>query len=288
MSVLINADTKVLVQGITGRSGALQTQTLIEYGTRIVAGVTPGKGGMIVHDIPVFDFVSEAVSRYGADAAIRFVPPALAKDAAFEIIDSAIPLLVLTMEGIPQKDVLAIISYASAHNTRIIGPGAAGLIAPGKCKLGAHPARMFKEGHVGVVSKSGALSYEMGKTLTEAGIGQSTVVALGGGPIWGTTQKEIVELFEKDPETEIILLLGEIGGATEIKAAEYIAEHVTKPVVSLIVGRSAPEGKSLGHAGAIIRGNKGTAASKMKALAKSGVYVAQNPREVIEIIRKLR
>ncbi|MEA4877650.1 MAG: succinate--CoA ligase subunit alpha [Aminobacterium sp.] len=288
MSILVNAETRVLIQGITGRSGALQTQTLIDYGTRVVAGVTPGKGGLTVYDVPVFDFVEEAVLTCGVDAAISFVPPAFAKDAAFEIIDSTIPLLVLTMEGIPQKDVLEILSYASAHNTKVIGPGAAGLIAPGKCKLGAHPARMFKEGYVGVVSKSGALSYEMGKTLTEAGIGQSTVVALGGGPIWGMNQKDIVELFQEDPETEIILLLGEIGGTTEIKAAEFIAKHVTKPVVSLIVGRSAPVGKSLGHVGAIIRGNKGTAASKIESLEKSGVHIARSPREVVEIIRTLR
>ncbi len=287
MAILIDKNTRVLVQGITGRSGGLQTQTLIEYGTRVVAGVTPGKGGMVVHNVPVFNFIDEACLNHEVNAVISFVPPMVAKDAAFEVIDNGIPLLVLTMEGVPQKDVVEILSYASGHNTRVIGPGAAGIIAPGKCKLGAHPARMFKEGHIGVVSKSGALSYEMGKRLTEAGIGQSTVVALGGGPIWGTNQREIVELFQKDPETSVILLLGEIGGATEIKAAEYIADHVTKSVVSLIVGRHAPEGKSLGHAGAIIVGNKGTAASKMEVLAEAGVHVARNPREVIEAISEL-
>ena len=222
---------------------------------------------MVVHNVPVFNFVDEACLNYEVNAVISFVPPMVAKDAAFEVIDNGIPLLVLTMEGVPQKDVVEILSYASGHNTRVIGPGAAGIIAPGKCKLGAHPARMFKEGHVGVVSKSGALSYEMGKRLTEAGIGQSTVVALGGGPIWGPIKGDSRAL-PKDPETSVILLLGEIGGATEIKAAEYIADHVTKPVVSLIVGRHAPSGKSLGHAGAIIVGNKGTLPRRWKFLLK--------------------
>ena len=281
MAVLVDKSTRVIVQGITGKSGILQTKSLLDYGTSVVAGVTPGKG------VPVFDSVADAMKSVSPNAVISFVPPMFAKDAAIEAMEVGIKLIVLTMEGIPKHDVLDILSYARGRGVRVLGPGTAGVISPGKCKLGAHPARMFMEGKVGVVSKSGALSYEVGKTLTDAGIGQSTVVALGGGPIWGTNQREVVELFNADPETEIIVVLGEIGGGTEIAAAEYIAEHVRKPVVSLIVGRAAPEGKSLGHAGAIIRGNKGTAASKMEALEKAGARLATSPAQVVEIIRKL-
>lgn len=287
MAVLVDGSTRVIVQGITGKSGILQTKSLLDYGTSVVAGVTPGKGGAVVEGVPVFDSVLDAMKSVSPNAAISFVPPMFAKDAAIEAMEVGIKLLVLTMEGIPKHDVLDILSYARGRGVRVLGPGTAGVISPGKCKLGAHPARMFMEGKVGVVSKSGALSYEVGKTLTDAGIGQSTVVALGGGPIWGTNQREVVELFNADPETEIIVLLGEIGGGTEIAAAEYIAEYVRKPVVSLIVGRAAPEGKSLGHAGAIIRGNKGTAASKMEAMEKAGAHLATSPAQVVEIIRKL-
>ncbi|MDD2452741.1 MAG: succinate--CoA ligase subunit alpha [Synergistales bacterium] len=287
MAVLVDRNTRVIVQGITGKSGILQTKSLIDYGTAVVAGVTPGKAGTAVEGVPVFNSVADAMKETDPNAAISFVPPMFAKDAAMEAMEAGIKLLVLTMEGIPKHDVLDILSYASGRGVCVLGPGTAGVISPGKCKLGAHPARMFREGRVGVVSKSGALSYEVGKTLTDAGIGQSTVVALGGGPIWGTTQRDVVELFNADPETEIIVLLGEIGGSTEIAAAEYIAESVRKPVVSLIVGRSAPEGKSLGHAGAIIRGNKGTAASKMEALEKAGALLATTPAQVVELIRKL-
>ena len=247
--------------------------------------MTPGKAGQNIHGVPVFDFVSDAVSSVGEiDALISFVPPLGAKAAAFEAIDCGIKLLVLTMEGIPKRDVLDILAYAAPRMTRVLGPGTAGLIAPGKCKLGAHPSRMFIPGNVGVVSKSGALSYEIGKTLSEAGIGQSTVVALGGGPIWGMTQKDGVELFNRDEETKVIVLLGEIGGGMEIDAAEHIAKSAVKPVVSLIVGRAAPEGKSLGHAGAIIRGNKGTAQSKIEALRAAGVKTAATPAELVELV----
>ena len=287
MAVLVDRNTRVIVQGITGKSGILQTRTLLDYGTSVVAGVTPGKGGTLVEGVPVFETVSDAMKTSAPNAAISFVPPMFARDAAMEAMEAGIRLLVLTMEGIPKQDVLDILSYARGRGVRVLGPGTAGIISPGKCKLGAHPSRMFTEGRVGVVSKSGALSYEVGKTLTDAGIGQSTVVALGGGPIWGTTQRDVVELFNGDPETDIIVLLGEIGGGTEIAAAEYIAGHVKKPVVALIVGRSAPEGKSLGHAGAIIRGNRGTASSKMEALERAGALLATSPAQVVEIIRKL-
>ena len=288
MSVLIDENTNVLVLGITGRSGALQTRVMKDYGTRIVAGVTPGKGGRTLDGIPVYDLVSEAVGNHEIDAAISFVPPFAAKDSAIEAIDCGIKFLVLTMEEIPIHDVLDILAYAKAKRTMVLGPGAAGIIAPGKCKLGAHPPMMYMKGNVSIVSKSGALSYEVGKSLTEAGIGQATVIALGGGPQWGMTQKDALKLYQTDPQTDIIVLLGEIGGTMEEEAAAYMAEHVSKPVVSMIVGRAAPEGKSLGHAGAIVRGNKGTAQSKIAKLQEAGVRIARTPGEMVEIIEKIR
>ncbi len=287
MSILINKDTKVLVQGITGKSGSLQTKAMLDAGTHIVAGVTPGKGGQEVYGIPVYNYVAEAKKHHDFDAVICFVPPKVAKDSCFEAIDAGIKLLVLTTEEIALHDVVEIIAYAKAHNTVLVGPGCAGVIAPGVCKVGAHPVRFFKKGSVGIVSKSGALSYEIGKTLSDNGIGQSSVVAIGGGPIWGFTQRDAVELYEKDPETKVIVLLGEIGGGSEEAAAAYIKANVTKPVVSLIVGRNAPTGKSLGHAGAIVSGNVGTAATKIAALQDAGVHVVKNPVEMVEQIRRL-
>lgn len=288
MSILINKDTRVLVQAITGRSGRLQAKAMLDYGTNIVAGVTPGKGGTEVEGVPVYEFVADAIKEHTIDAAISFVPPKFAKDSCLEIIDGGIKFLALTTEGIPDHDVIEILAYAKSKGTRILGPGTAGIIAPGKCKLGAHPGRMYMEGNVGLVSKSGALSYEVGKTLTEAGIGQSAVLAISGGPIWGMTQKDIIELFNEDEETEIIVLLGEIGGSMEEEAAEFIAAHVKKPVVSMIVGRAAPEGKSLGHAGAIIQGSKGTAKSKINALSQAGVKIAKSPQEIVQIVKNIR
>jgi len=288
MSILIDKDTKVLVLGITGRAGELQTKTMIEYGTKVVAGVTPGKGGLTVEGIPVYDFVAEAKRDYQIDSAISFVPPRFAKDSCFEVIDAGIKFLVITAEGIPNHNVVDILSYAKLKGTRILGPGSAGIIAPGKSKLGAHPSRIFLEGHVGIVSKSGALSYEVGKTLTEAGIGQSSVVAIGGGPFWGLTQKEVIKLYQKDEETNVIVLLGEIGGSMEEKAAEFISSNIDKPVISLIVGRSAPKGKSLGHASAIVEGTKGTVQSKVEALTKAGSYIANTPNEIVQIIKQIR
>ena len=287
MSILINKDSRVLVQAITGKSGSLQTKVMLEAGTNIVAGVTPGQGGQEVYGVPVYDYISEAKKEHDFDTVICFVPPAGAKDSCFEAIDAGIKVLVLTTEEMPLHDVVEVIAYAKAHDTIMVGPGCAGVIAPGVCKVGAHPIRFFKKGHVGVVSKSGALSYEIGKTLTDAGIGQSSVVAIGGGPIWGFTQRDAVELYEKDPDTDVIVLLGEIGGGSEEEAAAYIKAHVTKPVVSLIVGRNAPQGKSLGHAGAIVSGNVGTAATKIAALKDAGVHVVKNPVELVETIRSL-
>lgn len=287
MSILINKDTKVLVLGITGRSGNLQTKIMKDYGTNIVAGVTPGKGGMEVEGIPVYDFVSEAIEKHQINAAISFVPPRFSKDSCLEVIENNIQFLVITAEGIPEHDVIEVLQYASLKGTMVLGPGSAGLIAPGKCKLGAHPPQMYRRGNVGIVSKSGALSYEIGKTLTENNIGQSTVVAIGGGPIWGLKQTDILPMFEADEETEIIVMLGEIGGTMEEEAAEIIKKSVTKPVISLIVGKSAPKGKSLGHAGAIIQGNLGTVESKVNTLEKAGVYIAEDSIDIIRLIKKI-
>lgn len=287
MPVLIDKETRVLIQGITGKSGALQTKAMLDAGTFIVAGVTPGKGGQEVHGVPVYNFVAEAKESCCFDTVISFVPPKAAKESCFEAIDAGIKLLILTTEEIPLHDVIQIIEYAKAHQTRLLGPGCAGIIIPGVCKVGAHPIRFFQEGPVGIVSKSGALSYETGKTLSDAGIGQSGVVALGGGPLWGTTQTDVIALYEADSSTKVIVLLGEIGGSEEEKAAEFIKHHVNKPVVSMIVGRNAPKGKSLGHAGAIVSGNSGTAASKIKVLKEAGAHVVKNPAELVDVVRRL-
>jgi len=287
MSILIDKNTKVLVLGITGKSGRLQTEIMKKYGTNIVAGVTPGKGGLEVEGAPVYDFIKEAIDNHDINAAISFVPPAYTKDSCFEAIENNIKFLVISTEGIPEHDVVEIIQFAANKGTRILGPGTAGLISPGECKLGVHPPQLYAKGHVGVVSKSGALSYEIGKTLTESQVGQSTVVAIGGGPFWGLTQLNILELFEEDDETDIIVLLGEIGGTMEEDAAKFIKEKVNKPVIALIVGKSAPQGKSLGHAGAIIEGNLGTAKSKINALREAGAYIAKNHLDIVEQIRKI-
>jgi succinyl-CoA synthetase alpha subunit len=287
MSILIDKNTKVLVLGITGKSGRLQTEIMKKYGTNIVAGVTPGKGGLEVEGVPVYDFIKEAMDNHDINAAISFVPPSYCKDSCLEAIENNIKLLVMSTERIPEHDIVEILKFAENKGTRILGPGSAGLISPGKCKLGVHPPQLYSKGQVGVVSKSGALSYEVGKTLTESEIGQSTVVAIGGGPFWGSTQLNILKLFQKDDETKIIVLLGEIGGTMEEEAAKFIKEKVNKPVISLIVGKSAPQGKSLGHAGAIIEGNLGTAEFKISALREAGAYIANNHMEIVKLIKKI-
>lgn len=287
MSILITKESRVLVQGITGKSGSLQAKMMMEAGTQIVAGVTPGKGGQEVHGVPVYNFVAEAKEHHDFDTVICFVPPRAAKDSAMEAIDAGIRLLVLTTEEMPAHDVVQVLAYAKAHGTTLVGPGCSGIIVPGVCKVGSHPVRFFAKGNVGVVSKSGALSYEIGKTLSDAGIGQSTVAGIGGGPVWGFSQRDAVALYENDPDTKVIVLLGEIGGSLEEEAAAFIKEHVKKPVVSLIVGRNAPKGKSLGHAGAIVNGNTGTAASKIAALTDAGVTVVKNPVELTKVVRAL-
>ena len=288
MAILIDSNTRILVQGITGRVGSFQTKIMQEYGTKIVAGVTPGKGGMEVHGIPVYDFVEEALREHEVDAAISFVPARFAKDAALEVIDSGIRFLVVTAEGIPDQDVLTVINYAASKRTKVLGPDTPGLISPGKCKLGVHPHRMFTEGPVGVLSKSGALSYEVCRVLTKNGIGQSTVVGIGGGPLWGLSQQAVLKMFQEDPETEIIVLLGEVGGTTEQEAAAFMKSYTDKPVISLIAGRTAPRGAQMGHAGAIIEGEEGTAESKIRALREAGSLIAKSPSEIPTIIEKSR
>lgn len=287
MAILVNKDTRVLVQGITGRVGSFQTKTMLDYGTKIVAGVTPGKGGLYVHDIPVYDLVEEAVDEHDVDVALSFVPGRYAADAALEAIEAGVDLLVILAAEIPNIDFMKVISFADEQGVLVLGPDTPGVISPGKSKVGVHPNKMFTEGNVGVLSKSGALSYETCKVLTEHGIGQSTVVGIGGGPIWGLTQIDILDMFEKDEETHVVVLLGEIGGTMEETAAEYISKKMAKPVVALIVGRSAPKGKRMGHAGAIIQRGKGTAADKIKALKDAGALIAKSPKEIPQLISSL-
>jgi len=287
MCILIDEDTKVIVQGITGTVGSFQTRVMLDYGTKVVAGVTPGKGGQKVHGVPVYDLVEDAVEENGGDASLIFVPGPYAADAAIEAIEAGVSLAVMTAEGVPLLDVMNVMSLAAEKGIAVIGPDTAGLISPGRCKVGVHPHRLFMEGSVGVVSKSGALSYETSKALTEGGYGQSTVIGIGGGPMWGLTQVEALRLFEEDEGTEAVVLLGEIGGSMEEEAAEFIGEHMSKPVVSLIVGRHAPEGERMGHAGAIIQGGRGTAAGKIAALERAGARVVKGPREIPLVLREL-
>ncbi|KIX15115.1 succinate--CoA ligase subunit alpha [Dethiosulfatarculus sandiegensis] len=287
MPIFIDENTRILVQGITGNVGSFQTSIMKEYGSKIVAGVTPGKGGQKVYGIPVYNLVSQAVAEHEIDAAISYVPAAFAKMAAYEVISSGIPFLVLTTEGIPENDIVSIMRYAQLAGCRVLGPDTPGLISPGKCKLGVHPHQMLMEGSVGVVSKSGSLSYEVCRVLTEAGIGQSSVVGIGGGPIWGTTHEEVLREYENDPQTKAVVLLGEVGGKLEHRAAMYIKEHMSKPVVAMIVGRSAPPGAQMGHAGAIVEGEEGTAASKLAALSKAGASTARTPQEIVKILKNI-
>jgi succinyl-CoA synthetase alpha subunit len=287
MAILIHEQTQVLVQGITGKVGSFQAQIMKEYGTRIVAGVTPGKGGSEVFGIPVYDLVEEAVAEHRIDAALSFVPARFAKEAALEVLASGIPFLVAMAEGIPEQDTLSMIRYADTRGARILGPDTPGVISPGKCKLGVHPHAMFMEGRVGIMSRSGSLSYEVGRLLTAAGIGQSTVVGIGGGPLWGTSQLDVLRMFESDPETRLVVLLGEVGGRMEHDAAAFIAAEMKKSVVALIVGRQAPRGSQMGHAGAIIEGDEGTVESKAAALERAGAVVAGSSAEIPDIIMRI-
>jgi succinyl-CoA synthetase alpha subunit len=284
MAILIDCATRALIQGITGEVGSFQAKIMQEYGTQIVAGVTPGKGGKEIYGIPVFDFVDDAVAQCGANAALSFAPAPSAAEAAMEAIDAGIPLVVVMAEGVPDRDMLAVIHSARLRGVRIIGPDTPGVISPGKCKLGVHPGRMFVEGWVGVVSKSGALSYEVCKNLTQRRLGQSTVVGIGGGPLWGMRQVEVLRLFQEDPATRVVVLLGEVGGTMEQEAARYIRSEMNKPVVAMIVGRSAPRGSQMGHAGAIVEGDEGLALSKIDALKDAGARIAHSPAELVDLV----
>ncbi len=286
MAVLVDKGTRVLVQGITGKIGSYQTQLMIEYGTRIVAGVTPGKGGQTIHGVPVFDSAHQAVKETGPQASLCFVPGPYAADAAMEAIDAGISLVVVVAEAVPLSDAIQMLALASERKAFVLGPDTAGIISPGRSKLGVQPHRLFKEGRIGIVSRSGALSYETAKTLTEKGLGQSTVIGLGGGPFWGFTDCDALRLFRDDNGTDAVVLLGEIGGHMESEAAEYLARGYPKPVVALIVGRTAPSGQKMGHAGAIIQQGKGSAQDKMASLQNAGALIAKAPREMPDLLHK--
>lgn len=285
MAILANKDTRVVVQGMTGREGGFHARQMIEYGTNVVGGVTPGKGGEWAEGKPVFDTISSAVDATGANATVIFVPPAVAADAIFEAIDAELDLIVCITEGIPVRDMMRVYAKLKQSKSRLVGPNCPGLLTPGQAKLGIMPGYIATPGKVGVVSKSGTLTYEVVNALTDAGMGQSTCVGIGGDPVIGTTFVDVLELFENDPETEKVAILGEIGGRAEIDAAEYISKHMTKPVAAFIAGRSAPPGTRMGHAGAIVEGGEGTAEEKIEALKAAGVRVADNPEEIPSLLK---
>jgi succinyl-CoA synthetase alpha subunit len=276
-----------LVQGITGREGAFHTQQMLEYGTPVVAGVTPGRGGEWLAGVPIFDTVSSAVQATGANASIIFVPARAAADAILEAATAGIALVVCITEGIPALDMIKVSAYLEGRETRLIGPNCPGIITPGEARVGIMPAHIHQPGPVGLVSRSGTLTYEMVYALSQQGIGQSTVVGIGGDMIIGSGFVEILELFESDPQTDVVVAIGEIGGDEEQRAAQYVADHMTKPVVAFIAGLTAPPGKRMGHAGAIISGRSGGASEKIRALREAGVHVAEQPQQVAEIVASL-
>ncbi|NOY83912.1 MAG: succinate--CoA ligase subunit alpha [Nitrospirae bacterium] len=286
MSILVNKDSKILVQGITGKEGSFHAAACKSYGTQVVAGVTPGKGGQVFEGIPVFNTVEDAVHETAADVALIFVPPPFAADAIMESAAASVPLIICITEGIPVMDMMKVKRFLADKPVRLIGPNCPGLITPGECKIGIMPGFIHKKGNVGVVSRSGTLTYEAVLQLTDLGLGQSTCIGIGGDPVNGTNFIDVLEMFEKDGETEAIVMIGEIGGDAEELAAEYIQKNVSKPVVAFIAGMTAPPGRRMGHAGAIVSGGKGTAADKMAALESAGVTVVKNPAMIGEAIQK--
>jgi len=280
VSVLVGRETRLIVQGLTGKEGTFHALQMRDYGTNIVGGVTPGKGGTTHEGFPVFNTVADAVEKAGANATVIYVPPPFAADAIMEAAAAGVALIVCITEGIPALDMVKAYQYVQARGVRLIGPNCPGVISPGKCKVGIMPARIHLEGRVGVVSRSGTLTYEAVGQLTALGIGQSTCIGIGGDPVIGTTQRDAVQLFNEDPETDAIVMIGEIGGTAEEEAAAYIQAHVHKPVVGFICGQTAPPGRRMGHAGAIISGGKGTAAEKMAAMSAAGIHVVQSPADI--------
>ncbi|MEY3245718.1 MAG: succinate--CoA ligase subunit alpha [Bacteroidota bacterium] len=280
MAVLVNKSSKIIVQGFTGTEGTFHATQMIEYGTQVVGGVTPGKGGSSHLDKPVFNTVADAVKNTGADVSIIFVPPAFAGDAIIEAAEAGIGLVVCITEGIPVQDMVKVKNYLQGKNTRLIGPNCPGVITAEACKVGIMPGFIFKKGNIGIVSKSGTLTYEAADQIAKAGLGVTTAIGIGGDPIIGTTTKEAVELLMKDPETKGIVMIGEIGGGMEAEAANWIKEHGTKPVVGFIAGQTAPPGRRMGHAGAIIGGSDDTAAAKMKIMRECGIHVVDSPADI--------
>ncbi len=286
MSILVNKDTKVIVQGFTGKEGTFHAQQCMDYGTQIVGGVTPNKGGMTHLGKPVFNTVEEAVKATGATVSMIFVPPAFVADAVMEAADAGIELAVIITEGAPVRDMMYAKHYATKKGMKTIGPNCPGIITAEECKIGIMPGHIFKKGNVGLISKSGTLTYEASNQVVKEGLGITTAVGIGGDPIIGLSYKELLPMFEADPETEAIVMIGEIGGDLEIQAAKLIKEQITKPVIAFIAGQTAPKGKRMGHAGAIISGSKGTAAEKMAALKEAGAYVVESPADIGATVAK--
>ena len=286
MSILVNKNTRVICQGITGEQGTFHTKQMVAYGTKMVGGVTPGKGGTNVDGIPVFDTVDEAVRKTKASASVIYVPAAFAADAIMEAVDAGIELVVCITEGIPVLDMVKVKRFMDARKSRLIGPNCPGVITPGECKIGIMPGHIHKKGRIGVVSKSGTLTYEAVDQLTRLGLGQSTCVGIGGDPISGTNFIDVLEMFEKDKDTDAMIMIGEIGGTAEEEAAEFVRKNVKKPVVGYIAGVTAPKGKRMGHAGAIISGGKGTADEKFEAMTKAGIKVTKNPADIGSTIKQ--